>query len=278
MVCGRLGFCTAWAVDPYGGPKEWVEVVELDLHIKKLPDAFVDKRIIHISDLHCSRTVSSRYLGHCIKRINQLNADIVVLTGDYITYDIRGNFSEKVISLISRISSSHGIYACMGNHDYGVDGFFGPLLRHQRFHNLINGMQQHGIKVLRNESAVLEIDGKALWFVGLGDLWADDFEPEKAFDRVRTTDGAVITLAHNPESLLHMDGFGYDAVLSGHTHGTTFQFSKWFGGPVMKRHRYRAGLYSLGGRKLYVNRGLGRHGRVLFNARPEITVYSLRPQ
>jgi predicted MPP superfamily phosphohydrolase len=35
-------------------------------------------------------------------------------------------------------------------------------------------------------------------------------------------------------------------------------------------------MYDVDGTKLYVNRGLGRLGRARLNARPEITVYTLR--
>jgi predicted MPP superfamily phosphohydrolase len=35
-------------------------------------------------------------------------------------------------------------------------------------------------------------------------------------------------------------------------------------------------MYDVAGRKLYVNRGLGRLGRARLNARPEITVLTLR--
>lgn len=46
--------------------------------------------------------------------------------------------------------------------------------------------------------------------------------------------------------------------------------------PVRNR-RYATGEIPLGdGRTLYVNRGLGHLLRVRFNARPEITVFTLR--
>ncbi len=110
---GNMGFCTSWAVDIHKGKHEWLEVVEVDLHLKKLGSNFHGKRVIHISDLHYSRTVSGKYLRHCIDRINQLGADIVILTGDYITHDIYGRYRKKVASLIGKIKSRYGIYACL---------------------------------------------------------------------------------------------------------------------------------------------------------------------
>jgi len=230
-------------------------------------------RIVHISDLHCSRTVSGKYLRHCIERVNQLDADVVLLTGDYITHDIYGRFRKRIVELVSNISSRHGIYACMGNHDYGVDGVFGSL-RHDRLYEMTEGMENCGINVLRNESVTLEREGQRLWFVGLGDLWANDFKPKKAFADI-DIGSAVIALAHNPQSVKHMEGFDYNAIMCGHTHGVPTQFSRSLKGAVLNRHDHYSGLYHIGDKKLYVNRGLGRMGKMFFNARPEITVFNL---
>ena len=270
---GNLGFCTSWAVDRGGMGPEWIEVVHQDLHIKRLGSRFRGKKIVHVSDLHCSRTVTGRYLKHCIDRINDLQPDIVVLTGDYITYDLRGRFTEKVVGLIGRINSRLGTYACLGNHDYGVDGMPGQP-RHGRAELITEGLQDLGVTVLRNQSAVLEFAGQNLWLVGLGDLWAGDHFPEKAFADV-DEDGAVITLTHNPESIEHLDDFNIDAVMSGHTHGIELQFAARTGWPIWDKCDYHSGLYNINGKKLYVNRGLGRHGKAFFNTRPEITVFNL---
>lgn len=265
---------TSRAVDIYGYGLQYLEVIQVDLQLPRLAGQFHGKRIVHISDLHCSRTVSTKYLRYCIDRINRLDADIVVLTGDYVTHDIYGRFRKKMIDLVADIRSRLGIYACLGNHDYGIGGVFGSLREHQ-LRRMINDMTNCGIKVLRNGSSVLQIDGESLWFVGLGDLWADDFEPEKAFADV-DANGPVITLAHNPDSIKHLKQFDFDAVMCGHTHGIPVQFVTSFGWPVLNRYDYHAGLYRLGNKKLYVNRGLGRFGRTLFNTRPEITIFNLR--
>ena len=270
---GQLGFCTSWAVDVRGGGQEWIEVMEVDLQLANLAEQFEGMRIVHISDLHCSRTVSAKYLRRCIDRVNQLDADVVLLTGDYVTHDIYGRFRKKVVELVGDISSRHGTYACMGNHDYNVNGVVGAM-KYDGLYEMMGGMENCGIKVLCNESAVLEKTGRQLWFVGLGDLWANDFEPAKAFAGVNEQ-AAVITLAHNPESIRHLDGFGYDAILCGHTHGAPFQLSRSLRGKLLNRHDHYSGLYDLGDRKLYVNRGLGRLGRFFFNASPEITVFNL---
>ncbi len=270
---GRLGFCTSWAVDIHSKNREWIEVVEMKLRLRNAGSVFYGRRIVHVSDLHCSRTVSSKYLKHCIDRINQLDADIVMLTGDYITHDINGRFRDKVIKLLGGIRSRYGVYACLGNHDYGIDNAFGSFCQ-DRLSQMIDGIGSVGVNVLRNDSAVLEIEGSPLWVVGLGDIWADDFEPSKAFAGVGG-EGAVIALTHNPASVKHLEEFSFDAAMCGHTHGLKLQFAASQGRCFLNRHDYHAGMYKIGGKKLYVNRGLGRLGKILFNTRPEITVFDL---
>jgi len=269
---GALGFCTRWAVDADGIGPEWLEVVEIDLHLKSSHRRLHGTRIAHISDIHHSRTVSSGYLRRCFERINLLDVDVVVLTGDYITYDFRGRYREKVVDLLGSIKSRFGVYACLGNHDYGIRS----LADHRREHllrRLIQGMEARGISVLRNESTVLDIDGHPLWLVGLGDLEVGDFQPYKAFADV-PAEHVTIALIHNPRGVEHLSEFAANVVMSGHTHGRKAKSSA---GRLRKTgdRRFHAGMYEVEGKKLYVNRGLGRVGRTRLNIRPEITVFTL---
>lgn len=270
---GTLGFCTRWAVDDRGMGPEWIEVVEIDLRLRCLPRRLRGTRIAHISDLHCSSTVSGGYLRRCIERVNQLDVDVVILTGDYITYDMRGRYREKVVGLLGNIESRFGTYACLGNHDYGVQSQ--PVRRRaQLLRGLIRGMETSGVTVLRNSSVTVDVGGHPLWLVGLGDLRVGDFRPRKAFGDV-PTDEVAIALIHNPRGAEHLGTFRASVVLSGHTHGrktTVRSRSAW----TPRNRRYHAGMYEAAGGKLYVNRGLGRVGRARLNARPEITIFTLR--
>jgi len=272
-ILGTLGFCTRWAVDAQGVGPEWIEVVEIDLPLQSPHNRLHGTRIAHISDLHHGRTVSTGYLRRCIERINLLDVDLVVLTGDYITYDFRGTYREKVVALLGEIESRFGTYACLGNHDYGIRGLPDDKREHL-LRRLIQGMEAKGITVLRNEAAVLNINGYPLWFVGLGDLRIGDFQPQKAFANV-PADQVTIALVHNPRGIEHLGEYTAHAVVSGHTHGRRTR-------PITSRtrrtrnRRFHMGMYEVEGKKLYVNRGLGRVGRARLNTRPEITVFTLR--
>jgi uncharacterized protein len=265
LTLGTLGFCTSFAVDNDGHGPEWLEVVNLNLDIRNLPPKFAGKRIVHISDLHCGRTVSRKYLQHCVERINNLEPDIIVLTGDYVTYDARGRFKSKVIQLLGGLRSTMGIYACLGNHDYGIR----KLKRDNSTLELVKGLHHNGVRVLRNQATALKIRSEKLWLVGLGDLLRDDCDPDRAFASL-PSDAVSITLVHNPDAIDHLADVETDAVMCGHTHGAKVDANN-----PTRTTRFRAGMFDVHGKKLYVNRGLGRLGRPRLNCRPEITVYTL---
>ncbi|MBN2378147.1 MAG: phosphodiesterase YaeI [Sedimentisphaerales bacterium] len=263
------------AIDAFAIEPHWVETVRIDLQIKNLPEAFVGKKIVQISDLHCSRVVTEQYLQECVKDINRLQPDIVVLTGDYITYDGKNGYKEKVAQAIGGIKSKSGIFAVLGNHDYGVITRFHQNGKAELREFLTDQITKSGHKVLKNESFAVEIDQSRLWIVGLGDLWAGDFHPEKAFASVPQNE-ATIALSHNPDTFKRLQEHSADVVLCGHTHGGQVHLPL-LGPPVLpvKDKQYHAGLFSRGEKQLYVNRGLGRIGRLRFNCRPEITLFTL---
>jgi predicted MPP superfamily phosphohydrolase len=272
---GSLGFCVSWAVCKHGTDKQWLEITEVDLPLKKAKDKLHGKKIVQISDLHYSQTVSAKYLKACMKRINELHPDIVVMTGDYVTHDLTGKYAEKVVDIVSRLNAPNGIYACLGNHDYGVNNAFSKR-RSSQLDRLTDNMNQVGIKLLRNSSEQIDLDGQTINLVGLGDIWAKDFDPDKSFSKINP-DAPVIALTHNPQSVEHLKGHNFDTALCGHTHGSRFILTPSINWPFIKKthHQYHSGLYHVADKTFYVNRGLGRLGRARLNAPPEITVYNL---
>ena len=88
----------------------------------------------------------------------------------------------------------------------------------------------------------------------------------------------ALVLSHNPDSA---DRPGWDDfqgwILSGHTHGGQCK-PPFLPPPLLpvSNKRYSAGEFELdGGRKMYINRGVGHLIRARFNVRPEVTVFEL---
>jgi len=59
----------------------WLEFVRRKLVIENLPAALKGKTLVQISDLHVSGRVSSDFLIESLRRVDELQPDIVVYTG-----------------------------------------------------------------------------------------------------------------------------------------------------------------------------------------------------
>jgi hypothetical protein len=85
-------------------------------------------------------------------------------------------------------------------------------------------------------------------------------------------------LCHNPDVVDQPVWNGYQGwILAGHTHGGQVR-PPFLPPPVLpvENKLYTSGAFDLGdGRFLYINRGLGSTMSVRFNARPEVTIFTL---
>jgi len=262
-VGGALGLY-AWRVEPH-----WVNLVERDLPIDRLPDRMAGKRMVQISDLHVGAIVDFDYLARSLKEISRLKPDFTVITGDLM--HCRG---DEHVDEVGRLFDGFdpgplGGYAIFGNHDYGLN--WSDLKAADR---LAATMNSRNIRVLRNEIAHVG----DLQLVGLDDLWSSRFHPATPKSQWDAKD-AILTLCHNPDAVDLPEMADWPGwVLSGHTHGG--QVKPPFLPPPMlpvKNRRYTQGEFSLGNdRWLYINPGLGYLKRVRFNVPPEITRFTLQ--
>lgn len=254
-----------WRIEP-----RWVEWNYMDMPIENLPDSLIDKRIIHLTDLHIGDNVSEEYIIRKFKEINRQNPDIVIYTGDFIsiTNNGRAPFKELRKAFEHAAKGTLKTLAVLGNHDYGDDGN-GRLAD-----SISHILSSNGVTVLRNDS--LNVHG--LYMIGIDDFWGTNFYPAEAMEKYRKEQPTLV-LAHNPD-VCDLDVWqGYNGwILSGHTHGgqvrLPFQKAKIL--PVENK-QYDEGLKQLSdGRTLYINKGLGHADRVRFNVRPEIAVFTLK--
>jgi uncharacterized protein len=251
-----------WRMEPV-----WLEVVSRELPIRGLPAALVGRTLIQLSDLHVGPVVDDRYLAQVFQRVTALAPDIVALTGDFITYKGLRGFSQLRRVLETVPHGRLATVAVLGNHDYGR-----RWAEREVSASVVEALHQAGVTVLRNES----VDVLGLTVVGLDDLWAQRLAmaPIRAIDPLRP----ALVLLHNPDAV-DLDGWteyrGW--ILAGHTHGGQCK-PPFLPPPLLPvtNRRYVAGEIELaGGRRLYVNRGVGHTLRVRFNCRPEVTVFRL---
>lgn len=258
----------ALGVGIYGrwGEIHWVEFVDHDLPVSGLPASLAGARLVQLSDLHIGPRVDDGFLIETFARVRALKPEIVVYTGDFVTWRDEAQLSQLTRVMRHAPLGSLGSAAIFGNHDYGI-GWREPHVADA----IGSRLADLGIPVLSNDC--LTVSG--LTIAGLDDFWGPRFSAGLPSPACSTPS---IVLCHNPD-VCDLDMWtGYAGwILSGHTHGGQVSLPI-VGAPILpvRNTRYVAGAYRLdGGRRLYINRALGHSLQVRFGVRPEVTVHRL---
>jgi len=170
--------------------------------IGNLPAEFEGFKLLHITDLHID--VNPEMPDALIARIRDIEYDICVMTGDFRAkttgaYDSTLAGMERVCTYINK-----PIYGVLGNHD---------TIR------MVPGLEALGIRVLLNESVMIERSGSVIYLAGVDDphyYLADNME--KATYEI-PYESVSILLSHSPELYQHAAHAEFDLMLCGHTHG-----------------------------------------------------------
>ena len=255
-----------------------------DIRIKGLKKDLDGLRIVQISDLHLASFYSHRKaLMRVMDRVNFLKPDLLLNTGDFVTYGWREFDSEDTI--LVRAKSRYGNFAIFGNHDFGTyDPYFTEADRANNILIIKNKIQSSGYRVLMDTNTVVKIGEARIGLIGVNtrgrypDFIYDDVN--KALAGLDSVDLKIL-LSHDPNQW-ESDVVGktdIDITLAGHTHGMQIGiYSKWFRwSPAVFFYPHWNGLYTEGKQVQYVNRGMGVLGfpfRIWMP--PEITLITLR--
>lgn len=254
-----------WRIEPH-----WVEVVRRPLAVPNLPSGWVGRTVVQLSDIHVGPYVDDDFLAHWFRQIASWKPDLVIYTGDFVSCGWTLSDERFLAAYAEAPHGRLGTCGVLGNHDFGRrwnDAVLGG-----RFARHLGNLQ---IRMLQN--TVVDFDGLRL--LGVDDLWGPHFCPD-SIGRQVASERPHLVLCHNPDGAdLPVWGDYRSWILSGHTHGGQCQVPLLtpLVLPVKNTH-YLAGEYPLqGGRRLYINRGLGHLARLRFAARPEVTVFTLVP-
>jgi hypothetical protein len=273
------GACTAAGLGIYSGEIErhWIDVTYHDVHLPGLSSAFEGMRIVQLSDIHLDEFTEAFFLRDAVHRINQLNPDIVFLTGDFISWTpiSRRLFKNSIWECANILNglNCRERYAILGNHD--------AMAGEER---VIEALTDNKMTVLDNAYLPIERAGARFWLAGLDDPLEGHPKPDLALPAsIRNQPNEpIVLLCHAPdyvdELLAVPEGQSVAWMLSGHTHGGQIRppFLPPMHLPPLGQ-KYVDGWFHFGNLQLYVNRGIGTVGAPLrFNCRPEITVFTLR--
>jgi predicted MPP superfamily phosphohydrolase len=253
---------------------DWLEVVTIPIHLPRLDPVFRGYRIVQLSDIHADTTwMDVQRLASIVQVANSLRPDLVLITGDFITYvHVR---MHETLSALKALQAPDGIFAVLGNRDYLDD----PT-------ELRSLLPAYRIQELKNRTHTLYRNGAMLHLVGMDDLWeqTDHYHlPMLSLKGVLTsllqslpTSGPTILLAHEPDFADVAATTGrIDLQLSGHTHGGQVRIPG-HGAITLPNggKKYQIGLYHVNTMIHYTSRGLGMiTPQIRINCRPEITVF-----
>jgi len=222
-------------------------------------------KVVQVSDIHAGLFMTPTQMRQCAETVQQLQPDLFVLTGDFISNSVA--YLPACVKEMARVRARYGSFAVLGNHEH----WYGKP------EAVIAIFEAEGIPVLQNIHRVLETDRGPLALVGIDDLRFGQPDLDRALEGL---DPALptILLSHRPEIFPQAAARNIALTLSGHYHGGQVKVSL-LGFDFSLAHLlspYPEGLYGLGNSHLYVNRGLGTTGTpVRLNAPPEITLFHL---
>ncbi|TNF28331.1 MAG: metallophosphoesterase [Deltaproteobacteria bacterium] len=234
------------------------------VHLPRWPAALDGYRVVQLSDLHVGPILTRRWLERVVRRVNAIDADCVVVTGDLI--DGPARHFEADLAPFDGVRARNGVYGVTGNHEL----YSGP-------HDWLEVFERHGVTVLANTHRTLGRGDARFDLAGTHDRQGALAHLPEDLDQAlagRDPSRPVILLAHTPTTFPDAAARGVDLTLSGHTHGGQI----WpFGFLVRLAMRYVAGLYRSGKSQLYVSRGTGFWGPPMrLGAPSEITEITLR--
>jgi len=246
-----------------------VRVRRFVLPIADLPKELDGVTIAQVSDMHVGRFTKGEVLQKTVRLVNEMRADLVLLTGDLIN-DALADL-DAGLELARAMEARFGLAIIEGNHD---------LIENPR--EFETRVKASGLPFLLDESTSLSVHGFPVQLLGLrwtrvrgeGRDAAIRGEVRKLLD-LRIADAFPILLAHHPHAFDAAADADLPLTLSGHTHGGQLMLNEQLGfGPAL--FRYWSGLYTRGRSKLIVSNGVGNWFPLRVNAPAEIVHLTLR--
>jgi predicted MPP superfamily phosphohydrolase len=238
-----------------------------DIAIESWPKELDGLRIAVLSDIHVgAQFIDDKKLRLIVERTNQLQPEMIVILGDYMTAERVE--PEVFATVLKELRAPLGVYSVLGNHDWWWDG-----------RRVRRGLEANGIKVLDDEVVEVKGRGRPVWLAGLADLWTRPQYIEETIAKVPAGQ-PLIALTHNPDSFPRVPQ-RVSLLLAGHTHGAQVRFPVI--GPVVQpsiisEHYVRGHLFE-NNHHLFVTTGIGTSIiPVRFGVPPEIVLLTLNTQ
>ncbi len=225
-------------------------------------------KIVHFSDIHYKTTFNYKDLENVVNKINYINPDIVVFTGDIFDKKLKysDNDIKNLIKLFSKINASYKKYAIIGDNDTKEN-----YLKVINNSNFIDLSDKYELIFNKSENPIL-IAGLS---TGTGNVSQKLLNVNEYILSDKANQVYSILLMHEPDNIVSINDF--DLVLAGHS--LNGQIKIPFIGGIRKMNgakKYYDEHYKVKNMDLYISGGLGSNKVNLRLAnKPSINFYRL---
>lgn len=202
-----------------------IKVNEYSVTVNKSCGSDKHLKAVLVADLHMGYAIGVDHITNMVEKINQQNADIVIIAGDIFDNSYDGmDDPEGIKAQLKSIKSKYGVYAVYGNHDIDEKILMGFTFDWggKQLHNekMTNFMEECNIKLINDESVLINDE---FYLVGRRDTdkpgtedgtRAEISELTKDLDKTKP----IFVLSHEPDELQKTADAGADIDFSGHTH------------------------------------------------------------
>lgn len=234
--------------------------------------------LVQLSDIHSN--IFGTDNQELITKIENINPDMIVMTGDIINSEDTLDKVENIKFLISELAHIAPVYGTLGNHEI-------EYMEHTD-EDLVKQFSEAGAIILDSEYRDLEVKGQQIRIGGIYGYCLPERYPS-ANDEVKflrtfeATDSYKILLSHLPYAWVNYGftaDYDIDLIFSGHVHGGQVRIPLigglydpeigFFPGNVR-------GIYKENNTTVVLSSGLGSNKKKLprFNNIPEIVVIKL---
>lgn len=202
-----------------------IKVNEYSVTVNKSCGSDKHLKAVLVADLHMGYAIGVDHITNMVEKINQQDADIVIIAGDIFDNSYDGmDDPEGIKAQLKSIKSKYGVYAVYGNHDIDEKILMGFTFDWggKQLHNekMTNFMKECNIKLINDESVLINDE---FYLVGRRDTdkpgtedgtRAEISEFTKDLDKTKP----IFVLSHEPDELQKTADAGADIDFSGHTH------------------------------------------------------------
>lgn len=200
--------------------------------------------VVFVSDLHIGNIIGKKDVAGMVEKINQLNADVVVLGGDIVDGSITPFKTENVGEELKKIKSKYGVYGVLGNHD------------------VMSGSLEEKLQIFKDSNIHMLVDEHVVidnyfYLVGRKDKSQSKRMSIKELTKEIPKGYPKIVIDHQPNDLKSAQTEKIELIVSGHTHA-----GQMYPGRIMTKRIYLNdwGYKLFGDTHSIVSSGIGTWG------------------